>query len=93
MMELGEVSPSLEVDCHIQYRFLAHLSMTEPGEGSSPLEVDCYTRYRAPSPAVRCSVLRMDSLPPQAGREVRVHARALMAIASGVAGVAQGDLA
>ena len=35
----------------------------------------------------------MDSLPPQVGREVRAHARALMAIVSGAAVVAHESLA
>ena len=92
-MEPGEESSFLEVDCHNQGMALAPLSMLEPVEGFSPLQVDYHTRDTAPSPIVRCSGLRMDSLPLQVGRGVRAHARALMAIASGVAVLAHEGLA
>ena len=68
-------------------------SMTEPAAGSSPSEVGYHTRDTNPSSTVKCSALRMDSLPPQVVREVRVHDRASMAIASGVAVVAHEGLA
>ena len=93
MMEPQEESPPVEVDCHTPDMFPSQVWMMEPGEASSPLEVDCYTRDTGPSPIVRCSVLRMGSLPPQVGREVRAHAHALMAIASDVVVVAHDGLA
>ena len=93
MMELGEESTFLEADCHTQGTTPAVLSMLKHGEVSSPLEVDFHTRDTASSPIVSCSGLRMDSLPPQVGREVPAHALASMAIASGVAVVAHGGRA
>ena len=78
---------------HIRNMFLGLSLLMKPGEGSSLSELGYHTRDRAPSPIGRRSVPRMDSLPPQVGREVRVHARALMAIALAVAVVAQEGLA
>lgn len=92
-MELGEGSSLSEVDYRTRDTAPSPLSMMEPGVGSSPLEVDYHTQDTALSPIVRWSGLRMDSLPPQVGREVPAHARALMANASGVAVVAHEGLA
>ena len=83
--EPGAETGSFLEDCHTRGTTPAGLSITELAEGSSPWEVDFHTRDTAPSPIVRRSGLRMDSRPPQAGREVPAHAHALMGIASGVA--------
>lgn len=93
MLPAEETERFLEVEYRSRDRALTQLSMMKLGEGFSPLEVDYCIQGTGPSPIARCWGLQMDSLPPQVGREVRGHVRAMMAIASNVAVVAHEGLA